>query len=66
MGRVNITEIIFRGRGSTLQTDFGEPLLVGDNQIAEIGLKSFSEAGLGIFAIGVTHSLFQDFGHSPD
>lgn len=42
MGRVNITEIIFRGRGSTLQTDFGEPLLVGDNQIAEIGLKSFA------------------------
>ena len=39
--QVRITEIILKGRGSTLQTEFSVPLYIKEGEIAEIGLKSF-------------------------
>ena len=37
-----ITEFILKGNGSTLQTEFAVPIYIKEEEIAEIGLKSFS------------------------
>ena len=39
---ISITEIILKGKGSTLETEFQTPIYIKEGEKAEIGLKSFS------------------------
>ena len=37
---ISITEIILKGKGSTLETEFQTPIYIKEGEKAEIGLKS--------------------------